>query len=172
MTKKIIFLDHDGVLCLPQNWGSRKQKQNTWAGKKPGMSFKDIPIAYRFDDFDKEAVNILNEILEKTDAELVITSEWKNHASLEEFASFYKEQGVNKQPIAMTVGDYEFACSPEQRQSEILNWVKQQKEVIQWVAIDGVISDRLKEAKFIPIDNDSLGIITPGIKDNVLFLLG
>ncbi|MFM2010733.1 MAG: hypothetical protein RLZZ479_1124, partial [Bacteroidota bacterium] len=43
---------------------------------------------------------------------------------------------------------------------------------IQWVAIDGVISDRLKEAKFIPIDNDSLGIITPGIKDNVLFLLG
>ena len=72
---KVIFLDNDGVICLSNNWGSRHKKQNKWGGRKLSMSMSSIPIEYRFDNFDVNAVKILNEILEETDAEIVVSSD-------------------------------------------------------------------------------------------------
>jgi hypothetical protein len=74
---KIIFLDHDGVLCLSNNWGSRMKKQAKWGGRKLSMSLKEIPLEYRFDNFDKKAVETLNDILDLTGAEIVVSSDWK-----------------------------------------------------------------------------------------------
>ena len=63
---KVIFLDHDGVICLYDNWGSRLKKQKEWGGRKLSMGPLEIPLEYRFDNFDKKAVEVLNDILEKT----------------------------------------------------------------------------------------------------------
>ena len=52
---KVIFLDHDGVICLSNNWGSRFKKQKK-ARRKLSQSVLTMPIDARFDNFDKKAI--------------------------------------------------------------------------------------------------------------------
>ena len=77
---KVIFLDHDGVICLHDNWGTRLKKQKEWGKRRLSMGPLEIPLEYRFDNFDKKAVEVLNSILEKTGAEIVVSSDWKRWA--------------------------------------------------------------------------------------------
>jgi hypothetical protein len=83
---KILFLDHDGVICLSNNWGGRSKKWAKYRSANPHSSKekKDAPVSVRFDDFDKKAIKILNEIIEETGCEIVVSSDWKLHATLEE----------------------------------------------------------------------------------------
>ena len=71
---KVIFLDHDGVICLSNNFGSRHKKQIK-VRTKMTQSIKELPVDARFDNFNKKAVKVLNEILLKTDAEIVVSSD-------------------------------------------------------------------------------------------------
>ncbi len=73
---KVLFLDHDGVICLSTEWGGRFKKQKKWGGRKMSMSNGEVPLEYRFDNFNKKAVKVLNEILEETGAEIVVSSDW------------------------------------------------------------------------------------------------
>ena len=99
---KVIFLDHDGVICLSSEWGGRYKKQEKWGGRKLSMTNKEVPLDYRFDNFNKKAVKILNEILEETDAEIVVSSDWKRWATVEEMGEYYESQGLKKKPIGFT----------------------------------------------------------------------
>ncbi len=96
---KVIFLDNDGVICLANNWGGRMKKQKKWGGRKMSMTNREIPIQYRFDDFDDKAIKVLNSILEETGAEIVVSSDWRFHATLEELGEYYLSQGILKAPI-------------------------------------------------------------------------
>ena len=143
---KIIFLDHDGVICLSNNWGGRFKKQSDWGGKTPSMGMQDIPLQYRFDNFDVKSIKVLNEILEETGAEIVVSSDWTRWATLEEMGEYYELQGIIKKPIdftgSITHGKYdEF---PWQRQVmleqvrslEILEYLENNPNITNWVAID------------------------------------
>lgn len=152
---KVIFLDHDGVICLQNNWGTRSKKQQKWGGRKPFMDIKDIPIEYRFDNFDKKAIEILNEIIEKTDSEIVVSSDWRLHATVHELGEYYESQGIIKKPIDVTeifnftnwlkegfIKEYgEFPWSrtddlEQQRHFEIIRWLNKNPIVTHWVAVD------------------------------------
>ena len=85
---KVIFLDHDGVICLSTEWGGRMKKQKEWGGRKLSMTTLEIPVEYRFDNFNEKAINVLNEILEKTGAEIVVSSDWKRWATVEELGEY------------------------------------------------------------------------------------
>lgn len=50
----------------------------------------EAPVNVRFDDFDKKAVKILNQILEETNAEIIVSSDWRFHATLEELGDYYE----------------------------------------------------------------------------------
>ena len=149
MVMKVIFLDNDGVICLANNWGSRFKKQNKQGGRKLSMSMSSIPIEYRFDNFDVKAVKILNEILEETDAEIVVSSDWQNFATLDELGEYYESQCIIKKPVGVTkeIGDVDFEkydkmpwnrdLDLEQHRSlEILEWLEAHAEVTHWVAVD------------------------------------
>ena len=101
---KILFLDHDGVICLSNNWGGRKNKWAKYRSANPETSpnLKDAPVEVRFDDFDSKAVKALNGIIKETGAEIVISSDWKLHATLGELGDYYESQGIIKRPIALT----------------------------------------------------------------------
>jgi len=144
---KIIFLDNDGVICLANNWGSRHKKQKDWGGRKLSMTPREMPVQYRFDDFDKDAIKILNQILEETGAEIVVSSDWRYHASLQELGDYYESQGIIKRPIATT--DVFKDIFPDQwnvlrfradleleRSMEIQHWIDAHPEITHWVAID------------------------------------
>ena len=95
---KVIFLDHDGVICLSNNWGGRMKKQKKY-GRKLSQGIGELPLDARFDDFDKKAIEVLNFILEETGAEIVVSSDWKRWATTEELGVYYEQQGIIKKPI-------------------------------------------------------------------------
>ncbi len=61
---KVIFLDHDGVICLSTEWGGRYKKQKKWGELRLSTNPTQIPMEYRFDNFNKKAIKVLNEILD------------------------------------------------------------------------------------------------------------
>ena len=101
---KVIFLDNDGVICLSNNWGGRKKKWAKYRSANPDTSpnLKDATVEVRFDDFDKKAIKVLNEILEETESEIVVSSDWRCHATLEELGEYFLSQGILKKPVGVT----------------------------------------------------------------------
>jgi hypothetical protein len=185
---KVIFLDHDGVICLSNNWGNRFKKQKDWGGRKLSMTTLEMPVEYRFDNFDEKAVNVLNEILEETGAEIVVSSDWKRSATVEEMGEYYESKGIIKKPIAFTdsilYDDYEDfpwhrKCELEQTRSlEIAQYLGLNTVITHWVAIDDLNmslqseGDKewgLKNFVLTPINNE--GIKQTGIKDKILNFL-
>ena len=147
---KVIFLDNDGVICLSDNWGSRYTKQRkVYTEDNPRPLQNELPTELRFDNFDKKAIEVLNSILEETGAEIVVSSDWQNFATLEELGEYYESQGIIKRPIGVTkeMGALEFDDLEEfpwlrqfdleqHRSLEILQWLKYHPEVTKWVAVD------------------------------------
>jgi hypothetical protein len=144
---KVIFLDHDGVICLSTEWGSRFKKQNKWGGRKLSMTTLEMPLEYRFDNFNKKAITILNEILEETGAEIVVSSDWKRWANVEEMGEYYESKGIVKKPIALTPNlgqctwydnwawsrDWDLEMT---RVIEIKQYLHDHPEITHWVSID------------------------------------
>jgi hypothetical protein len=187
---KVIFLDNDGVICLSNNWGGRTKKWANYRSANPDSSKdkKDAPVFVRFDDFDKKAIKILNEILEETGAEIVVSSDWKLHATLEELGEYYESQGIIKKPIALTPNiqnckDYDsnFIWSPrwesEQiRTIEIKQYLHDHPEITHWVAVDdlnmGKIGEPWKDEwaidNFVLTPKQNEGIKQLGVKEKIL----
>lgn len=146
---KVIFLDNDGVICLSNNWGGRSKKWANYRSQNPSSSDSksDAPVQVRFDDFDEKAVRVLNSILEETGAEIVVSSDWRFHANLDELGDYYVSQGILKKPISVTHRTEDI--NPEfwrvmrfradlelERSIEILDWLEKNPQVTHWVAID------------------------------------
>ena len=169
---KIIFLDHDGVICLDNNWGSRKKKQDKWGGRKLSMSLREIPLEYRFDNFDKKAIDVLNEILETTGTEIVVSSDWKAWASIEQMGEYYEMQGIIKKPIAYTknLGQCSFQDTKsfiwsstydleQSRYVEITQYLMDHPEITHWVSVDDLHMGRhVENSKYGAFDRDDWGL--------------
>lgn len=191
---KILFLDHDGVICLPKNFGSRFKKARKFTEKKKyrtygNMSMEsdlqnsiNLPIDCRLDDFDKKSIKVINEILEETDCEVVVSSDWKRYATLKELQSYYKNQGIIKSPIDVTPDISDFDENTYElfsyknwidriRVLEIKEWMsRNQFNFDKWVAVDDLnIGLDIKGLKnFIYITNQNEGIKKTGIKEKII----
>lgn len=190
---KVMFLDNDGVICLDNNWGGRTKKRKKYIKNHPEItSSSELPVSYRFDDFDKKAIKILNSILEETGAEIVVSSDWKLHASLEELQEYYLEQGIIKAPIACTkryigcdrVDDFVWNRSrmyEQQRSLEINQFLIDHPEITHWVAIDDLqmgIYPNMSDGSinwgltnFVETPRMNEGIKQNGIKEKILRFL-
>lgn len=192
---KVIFLDNDGVICLAQNWGSRKKKRQKAYGWYDHPSSALMPVEYRFDNFDVKAVKILNQILEQTGAEIVVSSDWRFHASLSELGDYYESKGIIKRPIDTTAkfadifpkewSNLRFRAELElERSMEIQHWLGNHPEVTHWVAVDDLnmsveflgerfsasdeSDDELGLTNFVWTSRDYEGIKQCGIKDKII----
>lgn len=186
---KVIFLDNDGVMCLSSEWGSRQKKKLKYLKEFPG-SDDTMPATVKMDNFNLKAVKILNTILNQTDAEIVVSSDWKLYCTLEELQDMFFKYGVSKSPIDITPNiplkyDKQYYSKEElaeYRVMEIKNWLKDHPDVTHWVAVD----DLDLGEKFGPISGNSNGglknfVLTPrsyegikqcGIKEKIIkFLL-
>lgn len=192
---KVIFLDNDGVICLSNNWGGRRKKQEKWGGRKLSMTQKEIPLEYRFDDFDGKAIKVLNKILDETDAEIVVSSDWRTFATLEELGEYYTNQGIIKKPIGFTklLGQCEqpkdfpwdhFYDREQCRSLEILQYLKDHPEITHWVAVDdlhmgvhvknssyGAFDREWGLTNFVWTARDWEGIKQSGIKEKIIKFL-
>lgn len=174
---KVIFLDNDGVICLSNNWGERAKKWANFKRDNPEVEFTDRPVQCRFDDFDNKAVKVLNEILEETGAEIVVSSDWRLHANLEELGEYYESQGIIKKPIAVTDifkdifpkewNAFRYRAELElERSMEIGHWLENHPEVTNWVAIDDLnMSPEFLSKYFSHSEDDTKN---PGLRNFVL----
>jgi hypothetical protein len=185
---KIIFLDNDGVICLSNNWGGRTRKFNKYRKLHPeadSLSWSTVDVFHRFDDFDKKAVKILNQILIETGAQIVVSSDWKKHATLEELGDYYNSQGIIRRPIALTkswIGcdkpegfAWKLSSKYEQERSfEINQYVKDNPEITHWVAIDDLdmtLGETWGIKNFVLTPRMSEGIKQSGIKEKIMEFL-
>ena len=188
---KVIFLDHDGVICLSSEWGGRRKKQMKWDGIKLSMSMGDFPLEYRFDNFNQKAIKILNKIIEETGAEIVTSSDWKRWANLEEMGEYYESQGISKKPIALTpnlgqctwYNDLVWVWSPQwdlemTRVIEIKQYLHDHPEITHWVAVDDLDMGKNGEGwkdwgldNFVLTPKGAEGIKQSGIKEKILKFL-
>ena len=82
----IIFLDIDGVLATDS---SSQADKSLWFNE----------FAY---PFDKQCVEYLNSLLEKTDADIILTSDWRKIYDLQEMDEIFRFNGLRKSPLDFT----------------------------------------------------------------------
>lgn len=168
---KILFLDHDGVICLCKQWGKRKSKKS----KKRGEIF---------DPFCPKAIKVLNDIIEKTNCEIVVSSDWRKHCSLLKMKEVYFERGIIKKPISYTeifsdmdddildeTKEYKdmYQIDARVREKEILHWLGSNPETTSWVAVDDLPMNKLKN--FVHTIRPHEGIKQIGIKEKIIKIL-
>ena len=168
---KILFLDHDGVICLAQQWGKRNTKKSVSKGEV-------------FDPFCPKAIKVLNEIIAETDCEIVVSSDWRLYRNLEYMQKMYLERGIDKAPIGFTrVFDasdddileetWEYKDRSQimarVREKEINDWLRKNPKIKNWVAVDDLNMRKL--SKFIHTPNQYEGIKQIGIKKKIVNIL-
>jgi hypothetical protein len=125
---------------------------------------------------------VLNSIIELTDCDIVVSSDWRYHCTLEEMGLYYKEQGIAKKPIGFTerLKDFNpnvwqkkfrwYADLEEERSLEIKHWLSKNTNVNSWVAVDDLnMSEFL--TNFILTPKTMEGIKQSGVKDKILNFL-
>lgn len=126
---KVIFLDIDGVLATYREF-NRNQK-SFW---KKYPEAKRLGIEYPFND---GCVKILNEIIERTEATIVLSSDWRLYYNLDDLHYIFKFNKLDVSPTDMT--EYHptsFSQLDKNRAHEIGLYIGKHPEITSWVAID------------------------------------
>ena len=169
---KVIFLDHDGVICLSKQWGKRLSKKSQEKGEF-------------FDPFCNKAIKVLNEIIKRTDCEIVVSSDWRKYKNLKYMKEMYLERGIIKPPIDYTdifhendsdildetkeYKDY-YQISARVREKEISHWLLNNDSVDTWVAFDDLPMNKLPY--FVHTISPNEGIKQTGLKEKIIRILG
>lgn len=109
---KIIFLDVDGVLNSETFW-EEKAKDN------PDSDWDSFSL-------DPKAINVLNAIIEKTNAKVVISSSWRI-GYYEFLITLLKDLGFKGEVIDKTSSNSCYSCL---RGNLILDWIKENEDII------------------------------------------
>lgn len=123
--KKILFLDIDSVMTV-WDWNMADTQRN---------KFDMVP-------FTKECVIALNEILEKTNCEIVLSSDHRVNHDLPILNEIFEFNGCIKGPIDITPVSKNFnSCDLDNlRSDEIMMWLKD-NPVDKWSAVDDLDLD-------------------------------
>lgn len=178
----VLFLDHDGVICLPDQWGKR--------------TFNSEDVNLCFDKFDPKSIKVLNKIIEYTNCEIVISSDWRFHCDLFKMQELYQIRGIKKSPIDYTTTTgielpIDFKLMPEieleqTRFLEIEQYLKNNPQIKNWVAVDDLdlrknISNKKSEIietrywglnNFVWTNKFNEGIKQCGVFDKIIYYLG
>jgi hypothetical protein len=161
--EKYIFLDIDGVLATSKEFHMNTQKfwkESEWA--------KNLKVPYKWNN---SSVKIFNEILEVTNAEIILSSDWRKHWNLEELDLIFKQNGVIKSPKNTTIKyseifDHDFRNRASQIESYIrTNTFIDEKEqpTCLWVILDDLplkqfFPDHLKDRVFQTTEKEGIKI--------------
>lgn len=164
-------MDIDGVLCTNERWMNTSEfwLENKWA--------KDLKVPY---PFNPKCVKSLNRILtEVTDVEIILSSDWKKHWSLEELDNIFKVNGVVKSPIDKTPNKpVSISWFERNRMSDIEGYLRENNMINEemtintnWIIIDDLdirqwLPDEYKDRFFLI--NDFEGISENGVVESII----
>lgn len=153
MRMKIIFIDIDGPLAWA-TWNEGRVKI-----RKGDYEEFTIPYSWVREDCDA-----LMEIINLTNASLVVSSDWRKHFSFLQLGMIFEEYGIHRYHLLDTTTHFnprkKLSSSHEwDRACEIQSWVKTFKPT-NWIAIDdmnlshGFKSMRIAKWRHIQVDGD------------------
>jgi hypothetical protein len=159
----ILFLDIDGVMST---YGEYLRNRNKFWKKYDEARELQMPYS-----FNPGCVKVLNEILEKTNAEIVITSDWREDYSLQALGNIFKFNKVIKSPIDVTeVISGKLIEKVKNRAKEIDIYI-QKHSIETYVIIDDFdLSPYVPKDKFV-ITIEREGIKQSNIKHKILKIL-
>ena len=140
----ILFLDIDDVICLWKNYLGKQTMHPDWG---------------EISKFDKKSVKVLNKIIDETNCEIVVSSDWKRGYNLKELQDIFEWNNINKKPIDCTVNRLD-----QDKNYEIISYVNNH-ELKKWVAIDDL---PLWVNNFVQCKRQNEGIKQTGIKEKVM----
>ena len=109
----IIFLDIDGVL-----------NSDAWLASENKKT-----LEYPLDQFDPRTVKLLNRIIEKTEAKIVLSSTWRLNRSIEDIQEIFKKVGIIGEIVSVTP-DLKNTQKHITRGNEILAWCIENEDLI------------------------------------------
>lgn len=159
---KVIFLDIDGVLATNKEFAMNRTKFQTKHAEA-----KEIHIPY---PFNPDCVKIFNEILEATNALIVLSSDWRFYWDLKDLDKIFKFNGVKKSPFDITIKTKRKLSSEleDDRSYQIKKFVNEISPDT-WVAIDDLNLSSLG-GNFVKT-KDSEGLKQTGIKEKIIKIL-
>ncbi len=138
---KVIFLDIDGVLNYQLFWKTMRQ-----ADRYKGTP-KDAPDGAH--DICEEKVKLLNGLIERTGAKVVVSSTWRLGNDAEQLQEVLEYRGFTGEVIGTTMylrfanNDYEYSVP---RGCEIKAWLEMNK---------GILGEKITKFKYVILDDDS-----------------
>ena len=114
---RVLFLDIDEVLNSDR-WDQAKKPTNA---------------DFLESQFDPKAVALLNELVEKIDAQLVLTSTWRLNFELEQMNALFHKVDIKRALISYTP-NLNAAQGYLTRGNEILKWILDNEAIIQTTA--------------------------------------
>jgi transcriptional regulatory protein LevR len=138
------------------------------------MANKDLQ-PYNGHPFDLKCVKVLNEIIEKTNPIIIISSDWKAHFTVSQLSQIFVENGVNAVVDSVTGSSWgvmfiSLKQLEECRAYEINKYVKEH-EITKWVAIDDLDLKPWIPDNFVRCTHSTEGLKQSGIKDKILNIL-
>lgn len=160
---KVIFLDIDGVLNSERFYTEKSQPERRHWAQQHGFN-KDEQSALA--NIDPLAIELLNDIIDKTDAEIVVSSTWRSDPNLSYKLSF---MGLKKPIYGITPYD-----KSRHRGTEIKEWIDYYKDDenvnLKYVIIDDD-TDMLEKQKPFFFKTDSMEGLTEEIADDIIMSL-
>jgi len=139
--RKIIFIDVDGPLAWG-TWGDGRVKLNG------GSELFTIPYPWVEED-----CSALKKIIDETESQLVLSSDWKMHYGLIQMKRIFQYYGIPGHHLIDTtthVDLWKKLSSPSlewERASQIIKWVKDNR-IRKWIAIDDLnLSNEFKHMR-------------------------
>lgn len=150
---KLLYVDIDGPLATDEC--SSKKEQTKWRD-----------ALYRMND---NCVSILNEIIQETGCDMIVSSDWRHYFTIEELGEIFEWNGIIKKPIGITSDErrsfFDLDINRGYQIKKSVDELKPEK----WVAIDDLFLKNLIE-NFVycdPID----GLCGKGVKQQVINFL-
>jgi hypothetical protein len=160
-SKPTIFLDVDGVMATSHQYYTNKK------------NWHPMYDCYRFDE---GCVKIFNSILGVIDgAIVVISSDWRDDYTIEQFNEIFKWNGINAVISGYTPSSWghifrSMSQLDEARSYEILKYVEEHK-ITNWVAIDDLNLSQWIPDNFVRCTRVSEGLKQKGVKDKILNII-
>jgi len=155
------MLDIDGVIATSHQHITNPKKWNN---------------EYHSYHYDIKCVKVLNEIIEKTNPIIILSSDWKLSYDIQMLNRIFEINGINSIVTDITddLWGMKFTSMTQLqdcRADEILKYVHEH-ELENWVAIDDLdLSPWISEEHFVCTPRANEGIKQSGVKDKILNIL-
>lgn len=154
----ILFLDIDGVLATDRQFFTKK-----------------LHPKYNIYGYDQRCVKILNEIIDETGAQIVLSSDWKTHFTLAEMNEIFRDNSIKHTIIDFTPNlwgteYFKYQNLEDCRANEILRYV-QEHDIKTYVAVDDLYLKNWIPINFVQCTQVREGIKQSGVKNKIIKIL-